>query len=471
MYGVLIALVLSLCLSAEGLAAGAVDYSKCAEFINNPPSEEGEANSGYRFRRSGPFVKDGLRRIPFRLRKDGSIEIDDDVLSKETRLNENGVETVIYYKSPTWEELISGHLGTKTPRTAKVIIRRNIYGNISEIIEDQNLLEEEIEAMRAASPAWKTLNLSPIINDRFFAYIAMRTEFEMMNGQCVPTRSVDVLLRETPEGDRKTENVRYNTKLCRDIHAFRDENPRAKAAIDSGLNKKLQNIFSSNDELLGLTPGTIPFLSKAEVDENLKEVFGPSNPKLSLILQMYIGYHAGKKVKRLNQEAVGMSPVIAGYMMMANCYYQRLYRFFNDSTIWLGDEGKNAKGVSERGLTTAQTSESVITGQPPVPNSAGGNRRGTAGGGPCQVPGYPNPPGGVANLGFSWCPASVTLQVRSFALQAAGAQCAIATGSSSTPEQIKARHQEINAACDRLEALASRLGGGASCRCPPGLRP
>ena len=28
----------------------------------------------------------------------------------------------------------------------------------------------------------------------------------------------------------------------------------------------------------------------------------------------------------------------------------------------------------------------------------------TAGGGPCQVPGYPNPPGGVANLGFSWCP-------------------------------------------------------------------
>ena len=167
-----------------------------------------------------------------------------------------------------------------------------------------------------------------------------------------------------------------------------------------------------------------------------------------------------------------MSPVIAGSMMMANCSYQRLtFAFFNDSTIWLGDEGKNAKGVSERGLTTAQTSESVITGQPPVPNSAGGNTRGTAGGGPCQVPGYPNPPGGVANLGFSWCPASVTLQVRSFALQATGAQCAIATGSSSTPEQIKARHQEINAACDRLEALASRLGGGASCRCPPGLRP
>ena len=469
MYGVLIALVLSLCLSAEGLAAGAVDYSKCAEFFNNPPSEEGEANSGYRFRRSGPFVKDGLRRIPFSLRKDGSIEVDDDVISKETRLNENGVETVIYYKSPPWEELISGHLGTKTPRTAKVIIRRNIYGNISEIIEDQNLLEEEIEAMRAASPAWKTLNLRS--NDRFFAYIATRTEFEMMNGQCVPTQSVDVLLRETPEGDRKTENVRYNTKLCRDINAFLDENLALESAFNTRLNKKMQNIFSSNEELVGLTPRTIPFLSKAEVDANLKEIFSSSKPQLSLLLQMYAGYYAGEKVKRLNQELWGMSPVIAGYMMMANCYYQRLTPFFRDHTIWLGDEGENAKGVSERGLMTAQTSESVITGQPPVPNSAGGNTRGTAGGGPCQVPGYPNPPGGVANLGFSWCPASVTLQVRSFALQAAGAQCAIATGSSSTPEQIKARHREINAACDRLEALASRLGGGASCRCPPGLRP
>ena len=89
------------------------------------------------------------------------------------------------------------------------------------------------------------------------------------------------------------------------------------------------------------------------------------------------------------------------------------------------------------------------------------------GGGPgCMIAGYPSPPGGVANLGFPWCPASVSMQVRSFALQAAGAQCAIATGSSSTPEQISARRQEINAACDRLAAL-----GAPNCQCPPGLRP
>ena len=93
-----------------------------------------------------------------------------------------------------------------------------------------------------------------------------------------------------------------------------------------------------------------------------------------------------------------------------------------------------------------------------------GNTGATAGGGTCQVPGYPNPPGGVANLGFSWCPASVGMQVRAFALQAAGAQCAIATGSSSTPEQIEARRREIRAACDRLASL-----GQGNCQCPAGL--
>ena len=35
--------------------------------------------------------------------------------------------------------------------------------------------------------------------------------------------------------------------------------------------------------------------------------------------------------------------------------------------------------------------------------------RAALGTGACQVPGYPNPPGGVANLGLSWCPSSVSM--------------------------------------------------------------
>ena len=122
---------------------------------------------------------------------------------------------------------------------------------------------------------------------------------------------------------------------------------------------------------------------------------------------------------------------------------------------------------------------SVITGQQPAGNSGAGfdpdvlgptgSTGGTAGGGSCLIPGYPSPPGGVANLGLSWCPASVDFQARAFALQAAGAQCAIATGSSSTPEQIQARRREITAACGRLAALSAR--GGINCRCPAGYGP
>ena len=39
----------------------------------------------------------------------------------------------------------------------------------------------------------------------------------------------------------------------------------------------------------------------------------------------------------------------------------------------------------------------------------------------CEIPGYPSPPGGVMNLGLSWCPANIGLPVRSLALHTAGA--------------------------------------------------
>ena len=71
----------------------------------------------------------------------------------------------------------------------------------------------------------------------------------------------------------------------------------------------------------------------------------------------------------------------------------------------------------------------------------------------CEIPGYPRP-SNVRGLGLAWRSSGVSIQRRAFALQAAGAWCAIAGGTSSTPAQVRARHQEINAACDRLAAIA-----------------
>ena len=131
-----------------------------------------------------------------------------------------------------------------------------------------------------------------------------------------------------------------------------------------------------------------------------------------------------------------------------------------------------AAGASEEEALAGGTiiAEQVRTGQPSTgDNGPASTAGGAAGGGSCQIPGYPSPPGGVANLGLSWCPASVDFQLRAFALQAAGAQCAIATGSSSTPEQIQARRREIKEACGRLAALSAR--DGIPCRCPAGYGP
>ena len=93
----------------------------------------------------------------------------------------------------------------------------------------------------------------------------------------------------------------------------------------------------------------------------------------------------------------------------------------------------------------------------------------TASQGPgCEIPGYPSP-ADIQNVGLNWCGPNVGFQRRAFALQAVGAWCAIAQGTSSSPDQVRARHQEINAACDALDALGTR--DGPSCNCPAGYRP
>ncbi len=86
----------------------------------------------------------------------------------------------------------------------------------------------------------------------------------------------------------------------------------------------------------------------------------------------------------------------------------------------------------------------------------------------CLIPGFPRP-ADAENLALPWCPASVDFQIRSTALVAAGAQCAIALGTSSTPEQIEARQRETADLCARLDALVGRFGG-TECRCPEDWR-
>ena len=103
----------------------------------------------------------------------------------------------------------------------------------------------------------------------------------------------------------------------------------------------------------------------------------------------------------------------------------------------LNDARFNAPGRNSRRRSTTRPERR----QSAVPEPR--RRQGPA----CELPGYPTP-ANVQTLGLNWCGSNVGFQRRAFALQAAGAWCAIAEGTSSSPEQVDARHREINAACD-----------------------
>ena len=135
----------------------------------------------------------------------------------------------------------------------------------------------------------------------------------------------------------------------------------------------------------------------------------------------------------------------------------------SDAYWRLNDARFNAPGPDARRAPAGGRPSAAVPGGGRA-GAPGGTVGAVASGGQCEIVGYPSPPGGAANAGLSWWPASVDIQVRAFALQAAGAQCAISTGSSSTPEQINTRRQEIKAGCARLAAL-----GVSNCRCPQGF--
>ena len=122
---------------------------------------------------------------------------------------------------------------------------------------------------------------------------------------------------------------------------------------------------------------------------------------------------------------------------------------------------KNPVVIEGLSKATGATEKTAFVGTlPPAKSGGRSGRRGQ-----CQMPDYPKIDESVSNLGFPWCPVSVSIRVRAFALRAAGAQCAIDTGRALSQGEVEASEREIRAACDRLAAL-----GQGNCQCPPDLR-
>ena len=85
---------------------------------------------------------------------------------------------------------------------------------------------------------------------------------------------------------------------------------------------------------------------------------------------------------------------------------------------------------------------------------------------PCEIPGYPNAgPDAVPGLGFSWCPAEVDFQVRSYAIAVAGSYCAKLAG-----EPGKDWAAQITVLCEGLDDMDGRIASGRDCACPADMR-
>lgn len=85
---------------------------------------------------------------------------------------------------------------------------------------------------------------------------------------------------------------------------------------------------------------------------------------------------------------------------------------------------------------------------------------------PCEIPDYPNAdPDAVPGLSFSWCPAEVDFQVRSYAIAVAGSHCAKLAG-----EPGKDWAAQIESLCAGLDNLDDRLASGSHCACPTDIR-
>ena len=206
-------------------------------------------------------------------------------------------------------------------------------------------------------------------------------------------------------------------------------------------------------------PATIETLLAAGADLMARNEHG-NTPLHSAASWYYGSSHAGARIEALL--AAGADPT------MSNAAGQTPWDLAQDNealsgsdAYWRLNEARfNASRPESRPRTTPAPDQRQDAGSPSLePQQQGPG---------CEIPGYPTP-ADIQNLSLSWCGSNVNIQRRAFALQVAGTWCALDLGTSSTPEQISARHQEINAACDTLDAMQS--SGIPPCQCPAGYRP
>lgn len=363
-------------LLAMSFSSFATDYSKCSQFLGGPNSSMG----------GSPLA--GISYVPFNLNENGSLDIHDSVISHST--NDETKTTEIVYQVPDYAEmyarttaeagsngLINGGWNVDpVMRNARMIVRRNEAGDISEIISDQNYTQSELDQMMVrlntqyeASTTEEQRNQNKEMAQRFgqdefrlpfFTPSQTSITFEARNGECTPISISNTALTE-PKRDGSTSTVtNHNIPLCRDIHEFFEENPEAKSCFKAQPNRGIEQIFANyshidSDPGDGFNMGFGPGYYGGGYNSFMGGGFSGMNfmgVRQQMLMSSFFG---AEHFREEYYNRMGNSPVLNASRILQSCIDLNLGSTISSDSIWA--EPTPAPAQSEDSATAVPESE------------------------------------------------------------------------------------------------------------------
>lgn len=325
-----------------------VDYSKCSEYLSPRTPFGGGFASIYQ---------------PFQLESDGKITPHEDVISYNHDRTKN--QEIIVYELPTYEFSTLDQNNMQNPykqkmRRVTAIIQRNENGQITEITNDQNITQSEIDKQVKLQRDLYLKNTPPEVvkqHEEMYAQNGLgshlpflrldkqTTNFEIKNDQCVPVDSKNHFLIE-PKADGSTyESKLFDINLCKDIDSFIEQNPEAAACFKKNLNEKISAIFQKYSPPQPTMPGggfpgmgmglggSFPGMGYMGYT-GISGGFGMMSRLDSQLLTNF-GILQGNEEQVDNfRKMTGSSPVITGHMILQECHTNGLTSFIDDEDIW-----------------------------------------------------------------------------------------------------------------------------------------
>ena len=138
--------------------------------------------------------------------------------------------------------------------------------------------------------------------------------------------SADILGRE---GGQRTQNIRFITRLCRDVMEFNRRHSSYLYNID--LETEMMQIFEMYaTELLVPDNNYMPLIDNQGMDDLANRVASPRDYMQSLFIQLL----ASTRANAQERMRYGISPVISANMALARCDLLGLSEFLEDDTLW-----------------------------------------------------------------------------------------------------------------------------------------